>query len=172
MDFNSNKKNSGKQKSNKPIITDIHSLDNNRLDNVPIGFFFGIVSSRYVTFFDSFFTDLNLNHNKFWILLTLCYKPNISQEQISSILNINKATVTREVKYLEKKELIIRKTDANDKRRNIVSLSEKGFKMFEIFKEVDYESELELLNSLSRDEIYILKFLLKKVIITIEDIHK
>ena len=46
------------------------------------------------------------------------------------------------------------------------------FVMLESVQEVDWETESKLLNYFSIEELHILKFLLKKIIITIEDIQK
>ena len=172
MDLNSNNKNSGKSEINQQEILDIYSLDNNELDNVPIGFFFGLVARQYLNFFDKYLSELNINPNQFWILLVLCQEQNISQDRIASLLRVNGATVTRELENLEKRNLIMRKIDENDRRRKLVSLYDKGFEMLESVQNVDWETESKLLNYFSIEELHILKFLLKKIIITIEDIQK
>ena len=169
MDLNSNNKNGDKFESE---ILDIYSLDNNELDDVPIGFFFGLVARQYLSFFDKYLCELNINQNQLWILLVLCQEQNISQERIASILRVNGATVTRELEILEKRNLIMRKIDENDRRRKLVSLYDSGFEMLESVQEVDWETESKLLNYFSIEELHILKFLLKKIIITIEDIQK
>ena len=172
MDLNSNNKNSGKSEINQPEILDIYSMDNNELDNVPIGFFFGLVDRQYLNFFYKYLSELNINPNQFWILLVLCQEQNISQDRIASLLRVNGATVTRELESLEKRNLIMRKIDENDRRRKLVSLYDKGFEMLESVQDVDWETESKLLNYFSIEELHILKFLLKKIIITIEDIQK
>ncbi|WP_296885474.1 MarR family winged helix-turn-helix transcriptional regulator [uncultured Methanobrevibacter sp.] len=159
MDLNSNNKNRGKSEINQQEILDIYSLDNNELDNVPIGFFFGLVARQYLDFFDKY-------------LSVLCQEQNISQERIASLLRVNGATVTRELENLEKRNLIMRKMDENDRRRKLVSLYDKGFEMLESFRDVDWETESKLLKYFSIEELHILKFLLKKIIIRIEDIQK
>ena len=169
MDLNSNNKNGDKFESE---ILDIYSLDNNEIDNVPIGFFFGLAARQYLNFFDKYLSELDINQNQFWILLNLCQEQNISQDKIASVLRVNGATMTRELNDLEKRRLIIRKTDENDRRKKLVSLFDKGFEMLESAQDVDYKTESELLNYFSIEELHILKYLLKKIIITIEDIQK
>ena len=158
MDSNSNNKNNGKSEINQPEILDIYSLDNNELDDVPIGFFFGLVARQYLSFFDKYLCELNINQNQLWILLVLCQEQNISQERIASILRVNGATVTRELEILEKRNLIMRKIDENDRRRKLVSLYDKGFEMLESVQDVDWENESKLLNYFSIEELHILKF--------------
>ena len=169
MDLNSNNKNGDKFESE---ILDIYSLDNNEIDNVPIGFFFGLAARQYLNFFDKYLSELDINQNQFWILLNLCQEQNISQDKMASVLRVNGATMTRELNDLEKRRLIIRKTDENDRRKKLVSLFDKGFEMLESAQDVDYKTESELLNYFSIEELHILKYLLKKIIITIEDIQK
>ena len=109
----------------------IYSLDNNEIDNVPIGFFFGLAARQYLNFFGKYLSELDINPNQFWILLSLCQEQNISQDKIASILRVNGATMTRELNDLEERRLIVRKTDENDRRRKLVSLFDKGFEMLE-----------------------------------------
>ena len=172
MDLNSNNKNGDKSESNQSEILNIYSLDNNEIDNVPIGFFFGLAARQYLNFFGKYLSELDINQNQFWILLSLCQEQNISQDKIASILRVNGATMTRELNDLEERRLIVRKTDENDRRRKLVSLFDKGFEMLESAQDVDYKTESELLNYFSIEELHILKYLLKKIIITIEDIQK
>lgn len=172
MDSNSNNKNSDKSEHNQSEIWDIHSIDNNEIDNVPIGFFIGLVARQYLNFFNKYLSELNINENQFWILLVICQEQNISQEQIASMIRVNEATVTRELNNLEKRNLIIRKTDENDRRRKLVSLYDKGFEMIQTVLDIDYESESQLLNYFSMEEFHILKFLLKKFIVTLDNSHK
>ena len=146
MDLNSNNKNGDKFESE---ILDIYSLDNNEIDNVPIGFFFGLAARQYLNFFDKYLSELDINQNQFWILLNLCQEQNISQDKIASVLRVNGATMTRELNDLEKRRLIIRKTDENDRRKKLVSLFDKGFEMLESAQDVDYETESVLLNYFS-----------------------
>ena len=146
MDLNSNNKNGDKFESE---ILDIYSLDNNEIDNVPIGFFFGLAARQYLNFFDKYLSELDINQNQFWILLNLCHEQNISQDKIASVLRVNGATMTRELNDLEKRRLIIRKTDENDRRKKLVSLFDKGFEMLESAQDVDYETESVLLNYFS-----------------------
>lgn len=172
MDLNSNNKNSDKSESNPSEIWNIYSLDNNEIDNVPIGFFFGLAARQYLDFFNKYVSQLDINENQFWILLVLCQEQNISQDRIASMLMVNGATVTRELNDLEKRGLIRRKTDENDRRRKLVSLFDNGFEILESVLDVDYETESQLLNYFSMEELHILKFLLKKIIITMEDLQK
>ena len=131
MDLNSNNKNGDKSESNQSEILNIYSLDNNEIDNVPIGFFFGLAARQYLNFFGKYLSELDINQNQFWILLSLCQEQNISQDKIASILRVNGATMTRELNDLEERRLIVRKTDENDRRRKLVSLFDKGFEMLE-----------------------------------------
>lgn len=39
-------------------ILNIYSLDNNEIDNVPIGFFFGLAARQYLNFFGKYLSEL------------------------------------------------------------------------------------------------------------------
>lgn len=170
MDLNSNIENNIMKDEKLPFIKDIHLIDNNDLDYVPIGFFLGIASTYYGAFFNKYLYGLDLNLKQFFILLAINDEENMTQERLSSILNINEATLTREINTLEKNGFITRRIDENDKRKKIITISNKFNEKIKCIKDIDYESESQLLNYFSTEEIHILKYLLKKIIISLEDI--
>lgn len=155
-----------------PIIKDINKMDNNDIDDVPLGFFIEYLFNSYGSFIKKHLNDVKLTQKQAYILLTLFHENSIPQEKLASLLNFNEVTVTREVNYLEKKNYIIRKTDENDKRKKIVSLSEKGYAMQSLLRKCDHESEIELLDYLNYEELHILKFLMRKVMLTLDEINE
>ena len=62
-----------------------------------------------------------------WMILLVLWKQNgQTQQQIANIIGKDKGTVSPQLDGLEKRELIMRLQDKNDKRRNVVCLTQKG----------------------------------------------
>ena len=62
-----------------------------------------------------------------WMILLVLWKQNGQpQQDIANIIGKDKGTISPQLDGLEKRDLIMRLQDKNDKRRNVVCLTEKG----------------------------------------------
>jgi len=105
----------------------------------------------------------NLGSGQFVVLITLFGSDGISQDQMSKYLKIDKASIAKAVRPLEKGGYIRREVDENDKRAYKVYLTQKALDIREDLFEVINEWENTLLSDLSdSDKVLFLK-LLKKV---------
>ncbi len=96
-------------------------------------------------------------------LLDLYTKDGKNQEEISSRLKIDKGTTARALKKLEDQELITRVKDKEDKRANIIYLTEKSKDLKEdVYKAFD-EWNKKISENLTKEEEEMLKTLLEKV---------
>lgn len=73
--------------------------------------------------------------------------------ELARQLGVNAAAVTRQVKELEREQLVLRRTDPRDARRNYVSLSSKGRRLFEEIHERSHELERSLSATLGAEEM-------------------
>lgn len=73
--------------------------------------------------------DLQISASEYIFLMEMYKNDNMSQEQLSKNLIIDKAATARAIKSLEEKEYIIRKKDDNDKRTNRIKLTKKGIEI-------------------------------------------
>jgi DNA-binding MarR family transcriptional regulator len=104
----------------------------------------------------------NLGSGQFVALITLFGNDGISQDQMSKYLKIDKASIAKAVRPLEKEGYIRREVDENDKRAYKVYLTQKAFDIREELFEVINEWENTLLSDLSdSDKELFLKFLKK-----------
>jgi len=77
-------------------------------------------------FLDKNFEQYNLNDSHMPILIITSEHEGIQQNEISKILNIHRANVTRAVKKLEEEGYIFRKIDEEDHRNYRLYLTEKA----------------------------------------------
>jgi DNA-binding MarR family transcriptional regulator len=76
---------------------------------------------------------------------------------------MDKVTVSRATARLLKREFLLRKTDPQDRRRTIFSLSPPGQDIYDQIVPIALAHEAELLAGLSADEIASLDHLLAKL---------
>ena len=77
-------------------------------------------------FFKKMLSELNINNTQLYILYEISNDPKINQEKIASRCNIDKGAIARSIKKLEDNGFIERTIDENNRRQNIISLTEKG----------------------------------------------
>ncbi len=70
--------------------------------------------------------DLNLNSSEYIFIMTLFNNEGINQEELSSLLLIDKAATARAIKSLESKKMVKREKDIFDKRSNKIYTTEIG----------------------------------------------
>ena len=73
--------------------------------------------------------DLQISASEYIFLMEMYKNDNMSQEQLSKNLIIDKSATARAIKSLEEKEYIIRKKDDNDKRTNRIKFTKKGIEI-------------------------------------------
>ena len=88
---------------------------------------------------------------------------NVNQEAISKRYMIDKGMVAKTLSKLEEKGFIIREQNPDNKRENLISLTEKGvFILDNIHSTLDEWNDI-LMKDMSQDEINYLKNLTRKM---------
>lgn len=99
------------------------------------------------------------------ILIILQNDANISQNELANLIYKDKASVTRMIELMVKKEYLIRAIHQEDRRKFILEITEKGKKTFDLITPVITLNRKIALNSLSLEEIESLEKMLSKIII-------
>jgi DNA-binding MarR family transcriptional regulator len=73
--------------------------------------------------------------------------------ELADELDINAAAVTRQVKEMEREGLVRRRADSRDGRRNYISLSAKGARLFERIHDRNHELERALVAFLGAENM-------------------
>ena len=105
----------------------------------------------------------NIGQGQFMFLLELYINDGRNQEELSKILKIDKGTTARAIKKLEEEGYIIRCKDENDKRSNIIYLTQKGKDIKDNIYSVLDEWERKINEHLDDNERELMIDLLKKV---------
>ena len=116
------------------------------MDYLDIGRCFSILHRRSQLFIVMACERLQLTYSEYVLLIRLYEREGLSQEELSSMLLLDKAVVTRTMGMLEQKGLIRREKDRKDKRVKRVYLTELAMEQKEYLMGVlqvwiDYLSE-------------------------------
>ena len=96
-------------------------------------------------------------------MLELYFLDGISQEELSSYLNIDEANTTRAIRKLEKEGYVVRKRDEKDKRIKRIYLTEKALEIKPKVLDLMNQWEDKMLKGLTSVEREVFIDLLKKV---------
>ncbi len=99
-----------------------------------------------------------------WVLLKILEEnKGISQVQLAEIALKDTASITRMIDIMEKKNLLSRIDDANDRRRFTLSLTDKGLSYIKQHMPVVKAVREQGIKGFSRQELATLKALLEKL---------
>ncbi|MEM8528616.1 MAG: MarR family transcriptional regulator [Bacteroidota bacterium] len=112
--------------------------------------------------------DFDLTRAQWVLLKRLHDKDGQPQNDLALITDRNKASLTRLIHTMERKELVVRISDELDKRINRIYLTPKGKTVYQQTLPIIYESLTKMQSNLSEEEIEQLIGLLKRVYSSLE----
>jgi DNA-binding MarR family transcriptional regulator len=123
----------------------------------------GIIFRKTQSFLKIIAKEHNLTFVDVVLLIKICNEPGIIQEQLATSLVFDSATVTRSLKELEKKEIIIRKVTQQNQREKKVFPLEKGLRYINTIYETMAYWDLLILEDFSSKDIELLENYLAKL---------
>lgn len=136
--------------------------------NNSIGRLMSILYRQSQIYFNRVLREFDITSAEYSFLMTLYNREGLSQDEISSHLQIDKAATARAIKSLENKGYVTRDKDDADKRFNRVYLTDKA-KLYrdEIRKRVHSWSEF-LTEDIDEDTIEMVLEVLKRMVDKVE----
>lgn len=132
---------------------------------IPIGKFITMIGRGHALYLNHHLEPLNINASQLHSLFEIKRNKSLNQDEIARRCNVDKGAVARSIRKLEEKGLVIKKIDENNRRQNIISLSEKGEEVIEKSQEILDKWEEEVFSDLSQEEKENLQNTLKNVVI-------
>jgi DNA-binding MarR family transcriptional regulator len=80
--------------------------------------------------------QLGIGLSQFKILLVLEWNPRVQQRKIAESLGQTEASISRQIKLLKAKGLLVTKTDPQNRRRHITAPSPKGMQVTEAANDI------------------------------------
>ncbi|MBE6510890.1 MAG: MarR family transcriptional regulator [Methanobrevibacter sp.] len=102
---------------------DLEKVDVNEM---PVGKLIAILARAQATYFNHMLSEIGINDPQLHILFEINKDSKINQDKIASRCNTNKGAVARSIKKLEENGLVTRTIDENNRRQNIITLTQKG----------------------------------------------
>lgn len=97
-------------------------------------------------------SDIPLQMEQLPVLMVICAKKELSQQEVADILGRDKSSVMRSITTMVKKGLVIVSQDVNDKRRNNLIPTKNGIALANKLKNIAKEAEAEAFKAFSVEE--------------------
>ena len=128
--------------------------------DMSLGFLISTVSRAYLFFLFHEIEKYGIHGGQFQFLKTLSKKDSISQDELAHIYHNHESTIARALKKLEDAGMVERKVDENNRRKNVITITDKGRDIVENIQLMDEKWE-DNLKSLDFGEKNKLKELLQ-----------
>lgn len=128
--------------------------------DIPTSPLVSLLHRKQTTFLNDKLKDVNLSSGLYPLLIKVYKSKKISQEELAKELHVNESTVTRNLEKLEKKELI-KKTP--EKRKKIITVTDKGKKTAKKIMDYDNEWDNKIKTIISNEEYTNLRNILTKI---------
>lgn len=113
---------------------------------------------------------LDLQHSQFAILMVVAHNDGISQTLLTEYVDRDKASVSRNVRYLEEKGYI--KREAADGKKKCILLTEKGQKVLPILLEISQKDTYFTLKGFSESKKKEIYRILEKMFLNISAVNE
>lgn len=113
--------------------------------------------------------EIELTKEQWSILAILWEKDGCSQQYLAEKSFRDRPSVTRLLDTMEREELVVRRPDANDRRLNLIFLTEKGKQMQKKVMEVVNNTVGEAIEGISPQEIKVVKETFQKIYKNLEN---
>ena len=107
--------------------------------------------------------DLNITSAEHYILMYLFQKEDVSQDEIATFFAVDKGSISKTIHKLDLKNYIDKYADKNNRRKNLICLSELGRKTFSSSRELLNEWHNTVMDGITEDEFKLFKEVLQKM---------
>ncbi|PKP00470.1 MAG: MarR family transcriptional regulator [Bacteroidetes bacterium HGW-Bacteroidetes-8] len=123
--------------------------------NKQVGVYLNLVHYQFKQYLNKIFHNrgFNLTPEQYLVIDTLWDEGVLSQQQIADIIIKDKNSVTKLIDALEKKGLVQRRTDEQDRRLNKIHLTEEALNIKDIITEIAIESTNTIFKNIPREDL-------------------
>lgn len=99
--------------------------------------------------------ETEISYSQYYMFMLLYFEPNVNQSDIAKACFMNRSGVSRTFSEFEKKGLIKREINPNNKREYITTLTDKGLKTAKFLekKELEWDEMISEELDLTHDEL-------------------
>lgn len=133
--------------------------------NKQVGVFLNLVHNRTKQYISSIFQEhgFNITPEQFLVMDALWNEGTMSQQQIAHTIMKDKNSVVKLLDGLEKKNLVVRVADKNDRRQNLIELTQYAWDIKDSITEVAINAVDLVIKDIPQNEMYIFIKVLSKM---------
>jgi len=136
-------------------------LQNDEIFNILVG---KISAAINRTFLRAFVTEgIDITTEQWSVLACLWEKDKVTQQALCSLTAKDKPSMTRLIDKLEKRNLVTRVSDNNDRRINLIHLTDAGLALQQQATQIVHQVANKTLNNITDEELDTSRTVLKKI---------
>jgi len=136
-------------------------LQNDEIFNILVG---KISAAINRTFLRAFVTEgIDITTEQWSVLACLWEKDKVTQQALCSLTAKDKPSMTRLIDKLEKRNLVTRVSDNNDRRINLIHLTDAGLALQQRATQIVHQVANKTLNNITDEELDTSRTVLKKI---------
>ena len=121
------------------------------------------------TFLRAFATEgIDITTEQWSVLACLWKKDKVTQQTLCNLTSKDKPSMTRLIDKLEKRNLVTRVSDHNDRRINLIHLTDKGMALHQKATELVQKIATKTLGNILEEELIMSKAVLKRIMVNLE----
>lgn len=130
-----------------------------------VGVFVNILNCRLKKYLAETFkkNNVNLTAEQYLVMDTLWNEGTLTQQAIAYIIQKDKNSVTQFIDNLEKKGLVCRATDKNDRRVNNIVVTEAGLQLKDSTKQLAIDSMNDILKDIPETDLNTFVSVIQKI---------
>ena len=136
-------------------------LQNDELFDILVGKISGTINRTFLRTFSAAGIDISIE--QWTVLACLWNKDKVTQQTLCSLTAKDKPSMTRLIDKLEKHNLVTRVSDHNDRRINLIHLTNNGIALQQKATELVEKIVCKALNNITDEELTISRGVLKKI---------
>lgn len=133
--------------------------------NKQVGVFLNLVHNNFKQYVSAIFSNkgYGISPEQFLVMDTLWDEGRMSQQSIANIILKDKNSVVKLIDGLEKKGLVVRVADKQDRRQNLIEITDYAIKIKEDVTDLAMEAVNHIIKDISKQDLYIFIKVLSKM---------
>ena len=137
-------------------------LQNDELFDILVGKISATINRTFLRTFTAEGIDISIEQ---WTVLTCLWnKDKVTQQTLCSLTAKDKPSMTRLIDKLERSNLVTRVSDHNDRRINLIHLTDKGLSLQKKATDLVQKIVGKALQNITEEELNVSRSVLKKII--------
>ncbi len=139
------------------------------MNSESFAFYIAILRKYFVSYCTEKISGFGVTYSQLFVLIYISKKNECSSKEIVEYLKIDAGQLNRILSKLSEKDLIIQRKNSNDRRFNVLSLTQNGIKIVEESHKLFYSWDTQVLSDIDDNSREELMDLMKKLILKLNE---